>query len=200
MRQGVLLSEAPDLFFDRDIWTPIQAYAGQRYNALAMLNAPVPERQGDDFWGPVESDEQFSVRSRIAQRARALTCQFRSGLCDGTYVAAGFSTHSASRDLVDQDLCRELWPMFATDGLRGLNIEFTQVRVMEAVNSDSETQQVLENVQDWLMARKVDGESNRKVLLHKAKIHFGKKLTDQIFGVAYKSVFARSRGRPPIVR
>jgi hypothetical protein len=51
MRQGVLLSEAPDLFFDRDIWTQIQAYAGQRYNALAMLNAPVPERQGDDFWG-----------------------------------------------------------------------------------------------------------------------------------------------------
>jgi hypothetical protein len=200
MRQGVLLSEAPDLFFDRDIWTQIQAYAGQRYNALAMLNAPVPERQGDDFWGPVECDEQFSVRSRVAQKARQLTYQFRSRLCDGTYVAAGFSMHSASRDLVDQDLCRELWPIFATDGLRGLNIEFTQVRVVEAGKSDNATELLLERIEDWLKARMVEGESLRKILFPKAKTHFGEMLTNRMFDVAYKAVFRRSRGRPSITR
>jgi hypothetical protein len=200
MRQGVLLSDAPDRFFDQRIWGKIRAYAGQRYNALAMLNAPVPKQQGDDFWGPVESDEQFSVRSRVAQRARELTFRFRSGLCDGTYVAAGLCAHSADRVVVDRDLCRELWPMFATDALRGINIEFMQVRVVEAAKCDNATQQLLEAVDDWLRARMVDGESSRKALLPKAKMQFGEKLTFRIFDVAYKGVFDRSRGRPSISR
>jgi hypothetical protein len=206
MRQGVLLSDAPDRFFDQRIWGKIKAYAGQRYNALAMLNAPVPEQQGDDFWGPVETDEQFNIRSRLAQTARELTYWFRSRLCDGTYVAVGYCAHSANRVFLDPDLCRDLWPMFATDALRGfnalrgINTEFTQVRVLEAVKFDNATQQLLETVEDWLKARMVDGESNRKVLLHKAKMHFGKKLTTLIFGMAYKVVFDRSRGRPLIPR
>jgi hypothetical protein len=200
MRQGVLLSDAPDRFFDQGIWGKIRAYAGQRYNALAMLNAPVPKQQGDDFWGPVESDEQFNIRSRLAQTARELTYWFRSRLCDGTYVAVGFCAHSANRVLLDPDLCRELWPMFATDALRGINIEFMQVRVVEAAKCDNATQQLLEAVDDWLRARMVDGESSRKALLHKAKMQFGEKLTFRIFDVAYKGVFDRSRGRPSISR
>jgi hypothetical protein len=149
MRKGVLLSDAPDRFFDPCVWGKIKAYAGQRYNALAI---PVPVRHGDDFWGPVESDEQFRLRSQMAQRARELTFQFRSGLCDGTYVAAGFCAHSANRVLVDRDLCRELWPMFATDALRGINrgiyIEFMQVRVVEIGKHDNPTQQLLENLEE----------------------------------------------------
>jgi hypothetical protein len=46
--------------------------------------------------------------------------------------------------------------------------------------------------------RMVEGESNRKVLLHEAKTYFGEKLTYRIFDVAYKGVFGRSRGRPSI--
>jgi hypothetical protein len=196
MRQSVLLSDAPDRFFDPYIWGKIKAYAGQRYNALAMLNAPVPERQGDDFWGPVETDEQFNIRSRIAASARALTFGFRSGLCEGTYIAVRVCPPPAVRILVDRDLCRELSPMFATDSLRGINIAFMQVRVVEAVNRDSATQLFLEAVEDWLKARMVEGESSRKMLSHKAEMHFGDKLTNRIFDVAYKSVFARSRVAP----
>ena len=200
MRKGVLLSDAPDRFFDRCIWEKIKAYAGQRYNALAMLNAPIPMREGDDFWGSVVSDEQFRIRSQVAQRARELTFQFRSGLCNGTYVAAGLCAHSASRVLVDRDLCRELWPMFATDALRGINIEFVQVRVVQAGMLDNPTLQLLEAVEDWLKARMIDGESSRKVLSHEAKTYFGEKLTSRIFDVAYKGVFDRARGRPLIPR
>jgi hypothetical protein len=200
MRKGVLLSDAPDRFFDRCIWEKIKAYAGRRYNALAMLNAPIPMREGDDFWGPVVSDEQFRGRSQVAQRARELTFQFRSGLCNGTYVAAGLCAHSASRVRVDRDLCRELWPMFATDALRGINIEFVQVRVVQAGMLDNPTLQLLEAVEDWLKARMIDGESNRKVLSHEAKTYFGEKLTSRIFDVAYKGVFGRARGRPLIRR
>jgi len=200
MGHGLLLSEAPDRFFDPRAWADLKSNAGQRYSALAMLNAPIPEPQGDGFWGPVDSDEQFRIRSRHAQRARELAYQFRCGLCGGTYVAAGIPTDSASRVVVDRDLCGELWPMFATDRLCGLHHEFTQVRVVEAAKCANATQLFLERVEDWLKARMVEGESSRKILFHKAKTHFGEMLTNRLFDVAYKAVFNRSRGRPSTAR
>jgi hypothetical protein len=88
--------------------------------------------------------------------------------------------------------------MFATDALRGVNIEFVQVRVVQAGMLDNPTLQLLEAVEDWLKARMIDGES--KVLSHEAKTYFGEKLTSRIFDVAYKGVFGRARGRPLIRR
>jgi hypothetical protein len=194
--KGVLLSEAPERFFDPSAWAEIKSYAGQPYSALAMLNAPVPEQHGDSWWGSIESSEQFSIRSRIAQKARELAYRFRSSLCEGTYVAAGFFHDSATRVVVDPDLCRELWPRFATDRLSGLNFEFTHVRVMEAAERSSASERLLECVINWLRARMVEGESRRKILEYEAKTHFGDMLTDRIFDAAYKAVFNRSRGRP----
>jgi hypothetical protein len=194
--QGLLLSEVPERFFDPCAWAEIQSYAGQRYNALAMLSAPVPEQNGDSWWGPIESSEQFRIRSRIAQKARELAYQFRSRLCEGAYIAAGFFQGSASRVVVDPDLCRELWPWFATDRLCGLNLEFTHVRVMEAAERPGASELLLKSVIDWLRARMVEGECHRKILEHEAKMHFGDILTNRIFDAAYKAVFNRSRGRP----
>ncbi len=195
--KGVLLSEAPERFFDPCAWAEIKSYAGQRYNALAMLSAPVPQQKGDSWWGSIESSEQFSIRSRNAQKARELAYRFRSSLCEGTYIAAGFFRDSASRIVVDPDLCRELWPWFATDRLCGLNLEFTHVRVMEAAERPRASE-LLESVIDWMRARMVEGKSRRKILEHEAKTHFGDMLTDRIFDAAYKLVFNRSRGRPAL--
>jgi hypothetical protein len=90
-----------------------------------------------------------------------------------------------------------LWPMFATNQATGPDNEYDDVKVIEAISSDTPHAKLNADCTAWLKEQRITGINRKKSAFYEDARHsLSDKLTLAIFNAAYLVVFARGRGRP----
>ena len=130
-------------------------------------------------------------------RGRALRSEFHRNLINGKYIAFGFFANQSDRVPIPTDRLSELYPRFSTERLVGRDVEYTGILVAEANEMESPAAEFQRRLTDWMKARNAENMRSRKILEHAAKERFGQQFTQRAFDMAYKTIFNRSRGRPP---
>jgi hypothetical protein len=178
----------PDKFLDQKKWMRVQSFASSKLEALCSLNAPYPEEAGDFFWKGSAPDARRSYRL-----GKSLVEDCRSLFIAGELVATG-ETRNGVRQRIPQAWWSDLYPMFATNEVRGRTRRFTNVEVCEGDVTPAEITQ--RECLAYLKSRQAEGESRKGVLERDALKLFEGRLTLRMFNACYKAVFNRPRGRP----
>jgi hypothetical protein len=87
--------------------------------------------------------------------------------------------------------------MFATNQATGPDNEYDDVKVIEAISSDTPHAKLNADCTAWLKEQRITGINRKKSAFYEDARHsLSDKLTLAIFNAAYLVVFARGRGRP----
>jgi hypothetical protein len=197
------LSRAPEVLFDRQLWKIFVSYFETSESAYERIGFP-PDLTGYHY-------EDYATRSSISKERwqeieeahvvgrellRGLQGKFLSEELTATGVPRGYSR--PSRQPIPPSEWLWLWPNFAGNWAMSTKGRYDDVQLsLRPINEKAELQ---ERCELFLLRRKREGESLRKVLIQDATEHFGERVPVRIFDAAYSKVFKRRRGRPPLIK
>jgi hypothetical protein len=197
------LSRASEILFDRQPWEIFVSYFETSESAYERIGFP-PDLTGyhhEDYasrssiskerWQEIE---QASAVGR--ELLRGLQRKFLSEELTATGVPRGFSR--PTRQPIPTSEWLRLWPNFAGNWAMSTKGGYDDVQLsLRPIDEKAEQQ---ERCELFLLKRKREGESLRKVLIQDTTEHFGERIPVRMFDAAYSKVFKRRRGRPPLIR
>jgi hypothetical protein len=200
---GIVLEAAPEHFFDQERWNEFVSCCGSREEALRRIGRPDPSLLVWYRHQVAEQQTSDSTRAREAERiyrlGQSLVQAFRARLISGEYVATGFQPPSIERVRIPAELHSEPVFDFETGAEKGDGYTFTHVWILTAVHLAGKALEISERIAAWLIVRRArHGEELKKALLHAAQTEFGGDCTGRAFDAAYRRIYTRKRGRPPI--
>jgi hypothetical protein len=195
------LSQAPEMLFDRQLWDIFVSYFETSEIAYERIGFP------RDLTGYHHEDyaARFSISEErwqeIAEACavgrellRGLQRKFLSEELTATGVARGFS-RPTRRPIPPSEWLR-LWPNFA--GNWAMSTKGRYDDILLSLRPLDEKAELLERCELFLLKRKREGESLRKLLIQDTNEYFGELIPVRTFNAAYSKVFKRHRGRPPL--
>lgn len=198
---GIPLREAPERFFDAATWREFLSYFEGPEAALRHISQPEPgilvfcrQRAAAQYVTP--DGERARRDERAAELGRLLVTSFKERLIKEELIATALSPFNIDRARIPGERWPDLWPNFIENRADGNDLKFTDVRISQPTNTQTQDTDFLDRCIEWLRKRSEDGESRRKILLAEAIEHFGNALKTRTFNAAYKKVFSRTRGRP----
>jgi hypothetical protein len=197
------LSRAPEVLFDRQLWEIFVSYFETSESAYERIGFP-PDLTGYHY-------EDYATRSSISKERwqeieeahavgrellRGLQGKFLSEELTATGVPRGYSR--PTRQPIPPSEWLMLWPNFAGNWAMSTKGRYDDVQLsLRPIDEKAELQ---ERCELFLLRRKREGESLRKVLIQDTTEHFGERVPVRIFDAAYSKVFKRRRGRPPLIK
>jgi hypothetical protein len=193
------LSRAPEVLFDRQLWEIFVSYFETSESAYERIGFP-PDLTGyhhEDYaarcsiskerWQEIE--EACAVGRELI---RSLQRKFLSEELTATGVPRGYS--HPTRQPIPPSEWLKLWPNFAGNWAMSTKGSYDDVQL--SLRPLDETSELQERCEFFLLKRKREGESLRKVLIEDTTEHFGGPVPVRIFNAAYRKIFERRRGRP----
>ena len=197
------LSRAREILFDRQLWEIFVSYFETSESAYERIGFP-PDLTGYHY-------EDYATRSSISKERwqeieeahavgrellRGLQGKFLSEELTATGVPRGYSR--PTRQPIPPSEWLMLWPNFAGNWAMSTKGSYDDVQLsLRPIDEKAELQ---ERCELFLLRRKREGESLRKVLIQDTTEHFGERVPVRIFDTAYSKVFKRRRGRPPLIK
>jgi hypothetical protein len=193
------LSQAPEMFFDEQLWQIFISYFETPEIALERLGYP-PMITGYHH-------EHYETRSSLTkevwqeiEEAHAVGRELLLGLqrkflneeLTATGVARGYSL--PTRESIPTSEWNHLWPNFVGNWAMSTTGSYDAIQLSwHPIDKKAELR---ERCELMLLKRKKQGESRRKLLFQEAAEHFGEPVPVRVFGTAYKKIFEKQRGRP----
>jgi hypothetical protein len=196
MSEPISLSDVPGTLLNRRNWNSLRNFASKEIIALSYVNAPYPDEEDPSsfFW-----DRRGSGAEAVHcyRTGRSLLGECRSLLNDGKLIATGVNKRPGERAVIRASEWVSLWPMFVTNKAIGPDREYDDVKVFEAISSDTPHEKLTADCTAWLKEQKIGGINKKKTTFYEdARRSLGNALTHAIFAAAYLAVFGRGRGRP----
>ena len=199
---GVPLEEAPEQFFDQDLWSDFVSRCGSRQAALRKISYPE-----DGFFvaarrsvakEPTLTGAKAREQEEVAQLGQRIVARFCERLVGGESMTTGMQPPSIERIGMPGELWSKLIPNFEDSKAEGGGYFFAHIRVIEASHVASTEPQIVKRLGAWLTKRREQhGDELKKTLLHLAHEEFGEAFKSRAFDVAYRRIYGRKRGRPP---
>lgn len=193
------LSQAPEIFFDVQLWQIFVSYFETPETALERIGFP-PNVMGyhhelyeercslsKEIWQEIE--EAHKVGRELL---RCLRAKFLSEELTATGVPRGRSR--PIRERIPTSEWQTLWPNFTGNWAMSTTGSYENIELLW--HPKDRKAEMLERCELLLLERKKEGESRRKVLVQEAAEHLGEPIPTRIFSAAYKKVFKKRRGRP----
>ena len=190
MTPPIPLREVPGKLLDQDKWRQIRTLTSSEIEAICSLNALYPDSGAEFFW---RGEGSGPDARRCYRLGKSMLEDCRSRFINGELVAIG-KTPNGTKRAIPKNWWSDLYPMFATDSIRGRTRYFQDVEVRIGDVTGSEA--VLSECIAWMKKRKIEGVSVKKDLEREARNKFGDTFTRRLFESAYKAVFNKVRGRP----
>jgi hypothetical protein len=190
MSPAIPLREVPGTLLDQDKWTQIRSLTSNELEAICSLNAPYPVDGAEFFW---RGEGSGADARRCYRIGKSMLEDCRSRFISGELVAIA-EARNGVQQLIPKVWWIDLYPMFATDSVKGRTRHFQNVKVYEGDVASPE--RVLNECIAWMKMRKFGGVNVKKLLYREAFDIFGDALTSRMFENSYKVVFNRRRGRP----
>jgi hypothetical protein len=199
---AVLLHETPERFFNSACWSKYLAiHFGSRATALAELSQteqPLLSLYRQELQERPWLNTPETLRSQLlASLKNDLLTGFAEKLVSRQLIATGYAASSAERTIIPAELWDDLCPDFTNDTAKGSGLEFTRVRLSEALEPSTLPILPLDKIIEWMKQLARQGIDSRKELQREAKAQFGREFPARAFNAAYKGAFGRRRGRPP---
>ena len=197
------LSRTPDMFFDPELWELFVSYFDTPEIAYERIGYP-PELVGYHYEDYEKRSSLPKERWQEIEEAWALGRELLLGLQQkflseellATGVPRGYA--SPTREPIPASDWLKLWPNFAGNWAMSTNGRFDEIEV--SWHPKDKNVQLKERCEAFLLKRKQDGESHRKILIHQAAKYLGESVPVRIFDAAYTTVFQKKRGRPRVSR
>lgn len=193
------LRDAPYLLLDEETWRdfavlfPTQEIAVDRLGRPPSFtgyftsdDAPLPQRD-EPGWDKIETSYQLG---------NALIREFRKKLTTSEFLATGCPMPNGNRTDIKPELWDRLWPNFFNDCALGNLFSFSNVELRRNPRQPALQSERLSRLTNWLVLRKAEGQTLRKILINDAEQYFGPEFNSRAFAEAYKNVFKKVRGRP----
>jgi hypothetical protein len=202
---GVALAEAPEHFFAQDQWDEFVSCCGDRKEALGRISyADHPSlilRRTELAQQPTSGGAKAREEERIYRLGQSLVEDFRAHLMSGEYIATSLQPPSIERVAIPAELHSELILDFKNNVEMGGEYNFKRVRIIKSARFVGRGTDVTTRIADWLAkSRTQRGEELKKTLLDAARHEFGDECTSRAFEAAYRQIYSRRRGRPPVPR
>jgi hypothetical protein len=200
---GIPLQQVPERFFDPVEWDELVSGCGGRDAALHMIS----DREHGVFVSmrrevakqPTPAGAAARKRERLAQCGKRMVAKFCASLNDGDLVATGWQPPSVERVRLPGELWSMLVPNFVDGTARGGGYAITRVRVFDASDRARTEPEIEKRIEVWLDKRREQyGDELKKILLQGARQAFGHEFNSRAFDAAYRRVYKRKRGRPPL--
>jgi hypothetical protein len=193
------LSRAPEIFFDAQLWQIFVSYFATPETALKRIGFPPnvtgyhhehfdnSDNLSKEVWREIE--EAHAVGRALLRGVRE---RFLSEELTATGVPRGRSR--PSRELIPTSEWQTLWPNFVGNWAMSTTGSYDDIQLLW--HPKDKKVELRERCELFLLTRKKEGESRRKILIQEGAEHLGEALPIRIFDAAYKKVFGKLRGRP----
>jgi hypothetical protein len=197
------LSQAPELFFDEQLWQIFVSYFETSEIALERIGYP-PNLTG---YHHEHYEKRNSLSKEVWQEineadavGRALLLSLQRKFLGGELTATGVprGRSDPAREDIPTSEWQRLWPNFVGNWAMSTAGSYDDIRM--TWHPPDPKAELLEQCELLLSKRKSEGETRRKLLLEEAKDYFGEPVPARIFSEAYQKVFKKRRGRPPLAR
>jgi hypothetical protein len=194
------LSRAPELFFDDQLWEIFVTYfasptiAYERISHPPSLTGYYPEDyEARDSLSKERWQELEEACTVGRELLRDLQARFLSQELTATGIPRGFA--QPTREPIPPIEWLKLWPNFAENWAMSTTGSYDDIKL--SWNPKDKSVALQELCEAFLLKRKQDGESRRKILIAEAADHVGERVPIRTFNAAYQKTFKKNRGRPP---
>lgn len=172
-RSGIPLHEAPEHFFDPEMWARLVQILGSRQKALDHISNPglptfVQATNPRAFAGSealgLSTPRLNEKTTEPYELAYVILRKFMDRLKTGELVATGSYRSSVEIVPIPATRWRGLWPYITEDRAEGGGQHFVDIFVLIPSKLVSPAQELLDRCISFLKRRSEEGESRRKVL------------------------------------
>lgn len=197
------LTAAANLVLDKQLWQLFVSYFETTEIALERIGFP-PNLTGYHY-------ELYSQRFELTKNAwqdieeaytlaKVLLRNFRGKFLSGELTATGIPRGRSRprREAIPACEWQTLWPNFVGNWAMSTSCSYDDIELSWSPKNIKFEQRTA--CEDFLLRRKKEGVSHRKILIDEVAEHFRTSIPLRIFNEAYKNVFHKRIGRPPLTR